>query len=240
MTPSITQDAINVALGNFLTSILPAGTTIIVGQVNRVAEPEGDFVVMWPLRRPRLSTNLDTSNDCKFTGSIALTVMTVTAVQLGTITPTNTVFGVGVAANTTIVNQLTGPTGGAGTYTIAPSQTVASETLSAGAIEVAQDTEVVMQIDVHGPSSTDNAQTIATLFRDDYAVTEFESEPIAITPLYAEDPRQMPFVNAANQYEDRWTIDLHLEIAPVVSVPQEFADAVDLTVVDVEVTYPPQ
>ena len=166
--------------------------------------------------------------------------MTVTAVQIGTITPTNTVFGIGVAADTTIVNQLTGPTGGAGTYTITPSQTVAAETLSAGSIEVEQDTEIVIQIDVHGPASTDNAQTIATLFRDDYAVTVFEAEAITITPLYADDPRQMPFINAASQYEDRWTIDLHMEISPIVSIPQEFADAVDLTVVDVDVTYPPQ
>jgi hypothetical protein len=240
MTPSITQDEINTALGAFLTAILPAGVSVIVGQVNRVAEPQGDFVVMWPLRRPRLATNLDTSTDCKFAGSIAATIMTVTAVQLGAIAPLRTVFGAGVTDGTTIVNQLTGPTGGAGTYTIAPSQTVSATTLSAGATDVEQSTEVVMQCDVHGAAAADNAQTISTLFRDQYAVTKFDDAAITISPLYADDPRQMPFINAASQYEDRWVVEAHLQVNPVVSVPEQFADAATVTVVEIDAAYPPQ
>jgi hypothetical protein len=240
MTPSITEDAVITALGNFLTAVLPAGVTIVRGQINRVSEPEGDFVVMWPLRRPRLSTNYDKSNDCKFAGSIAATVMTVVEVDTGLVTPGRTVFGMGVSDPTTVVNQMTGPTGGAGTYTIAPSQTVEQTTLSAGSTEIEQSTEVVLQIDVHGPASTDNAQTISTLFRADFAVTEFANEAISISPLYADDPRQMPFVNAASQYEDRWVVEAHMQIDPVVSVPQQFADVVTLTVVDVDVAFPPQ
>lgn len=236
MTPSIAQDAVNTALGNFLTSILPAGVKVIVGQVNRVAEPEGDFVVMWPLRRPRLATNLETSADTKFEGSIAGTVMTVSAVDFGEILSGNPVFGTGVADGTTVVDQLTGPTGGAGTYTVSPEQTVSAITLSAGTTEVEQDADCVMQLDVHGPGSTDNAQTISTLMRSAYAVDQLA--PSGLAPLYADDPRQLPFINAANQFEDRWSVDVHLQINPVVSAPQQFADAVTLTIVDVDVAYP--
>lgn len=237
MTPSITQDQVNTALGNFLTAILPAGVTVIVGQVNRVAEPEGDFVVMWPLRRPRLATNLDTSADAKFTGSIAGTVMTITEVITGVMNEGATVFGVNVADGTTVSAQTGGTPGGVGTYTVAPSQAVSSTTLSAGATEIEQSTEVVMQIDVHGPASADNAQTISTLFRDEYAVEQLDQAAVAISPLYADDPRQMPFITAASQYEDRWTVDVHMQINPIVSVPTEFADSVDLTTVDVDVAY---
>lgn len=237
MTPSITEKTIIDALGNFLTAILslPA-SNIIVGQVNRVASPEGDYCVMWPLRRPRLSTNVDTSADAKFTGSIAGTVMTITAVFAGEMNVGATVFGVGVAANTTVSAQLTGPSGGIGTYTIGPSQTIGQITLSAGQTEIEQSTEVVYQIDVHGTESGNNSQTIATLFRDAYGVSLFAGT--GVTPLYAEDPRQMPFETAADQFEDRWTIDVHMQADPVLSVPQQFADQANVIVIDVTEAFP--
>lgn len=235
MTPSLTQDAVNTALAAFLTSVLPAGVKVNVGQVNRVAEPLGDFVVMTPLRRPRLATNFETDADTKFTGSIAATIMTVTAVAFGELLPGNPVFGTGVTDGTVVVDQLTGPTGGDGTYTVDPAQTVTSRTLAAGTTEIEQDTDCVMQLDVHGPASTDNAQTISTLMRSAYAVEQLS--PSGVTPLYADDPRQLPFITAANQYEERWSIDVHLQINPIVSAPTQFADSAALTVVDVDVAY---
>lgn len=243
MTPSISQDAVNTALGNFLTSILPSGTKVIVGQVNRAASPEGDYTVMWALRRPRLGTNVDGQNDAVFTGSIApidadTATMTITAVDprfTGKILVGSTIFGVGVAANT-IVTALGSGTGGLGTYIVKPSQTVASKTLSAGAIAIDQSTEVVMQVDVHGPHSADNAQTISTLFRDQYAVDQFAGT--GVSPLFAEQPRQLAFTTAASQYEDRWMVEVYMQIIPVISVPQEFAGAATVDVVDVTATFP--
>jgi hypothetical protein len=238
MIPSITQDQVNTALGTVLTTILPAGVKIIVGQVNRAASPEGDYVVMWPLRRPRLATNLETPNDTKFTASIAGTVMTVSALLAGHIGVGNQVFGVNVADSTVVVSQTSGPTGGAGVYVVTPSQAVGAETMSSGVVDIEQDTDVVMQVDVHGAASSDNAQVISTLMRSDYAVDQMAAT--GVTPLYAEDPRQTPFTTAAAQFEDRWSIDVHLQINPVVSVPQQFADAVTVTPVVVDVAFPPQ
>lgn len=236
MTPSITQDDINVALGSFLTAVLPAGVTIIIGQVNRVPSPEGDYCVYWPLRRPRLATNVDTSIDAKFTGSIAGTVMTITEVIAGPMNVGATVFGVGVAANTIVSEQTSGPTGGAGTYTISPSQAVTSTTLSAGQTEIEQSTEVVMQVDVHGTAAGDNVQTISTAFRDAYGVSLFAGT--GVTPLYAEDPRQLAFQPASVQFEDRWSIDLHMQADPTIAVPQQFADQANVTVIDVIEAFP--
>lgn len=227
MTPSITQDDVNNALGNFLTAILGlAATQIIVGQVNRVASPEGDYCVMWPLRRPRLATNVDSYQDVKYLGFIEATTMIVTQVFTGEIAPGQTIFGIDVLPGTTVVDYGSGQ-GGAGSYEIQPNQTAAGPLLSSGSKIIAQATEVVMQVDVHGPASGDNIQTISTAFRDAYGVFLFEGT--GITPLYAEDPRQLPFTTAAVQYEDRWSIDLHMDCSPTISVPIEFADSIDLT-----------
>lgn len=219
MTPSITDNNITKALGDFLTRILgfPLGQ-VVVGQVNRVASPEGDFCVMWSLSRPRLATNVDTPQDCKFTGSIIGTAMTVTAVASGTIGVGNVVFGEGVEFGTKVVS---GP-GGVGDYVVSVSNELTSQTLSAGVVNIDMSTEVVMQVDVHGPNSGDNAQTIQQLLRSSYGVRLFEGT--GISPLYADNPKQMPFINAAKQYEDRWVVDVHLQIHPVIAVPQEFAD----------------
>lgn len=65
-----------------------------------------------------------------FTGSIATTTLTVSAVASGTILPGMLITGTGVTASTYIVKQLTGTTGGTGTYQVNISQTVSSTTIT--------------------------------------------------------------------------------------------------------------
>ncbi|MBB3743901.1 hypothetical protein FHX10_003400 [Rhizobium sp. BK591] len=65
------------------------------------------------------------------TGSIADNVLTVTAVGSGTVVAGGTISGTGIATGTKIVSQLSGTTGGIGTYAVSiPEQTVASTTVS--------------------------------------------------------------------------------------------------------------
>lgn len=99
--------------------------------------------------------------------------------------------------------------------------------------------ELTIQLDVHGPASTDNAQILASLLRDGYASEAFAATGLAVRPLYASDPRQMPFINGEDQYEDRWTLDAVLQVNPVVSVPQSFADHLAVHPVSVDSAYPP-
>jgi hypothetical protein len=66
-----------------------------------------------------------------FTASIATTVLTVTGTPTGNIAVGQTLVGAGVTANTTISSLGTG-TGGAGTYNLNNSQTVASEAMTTG------------------------------------------------------------------------------------------------------------
>ena len=65
-----------------------------------------------------------------FTGSIAGNVMSVTSVASGTIAVGGAVSGSGVAAGTLVQSQLTGLAGGAGTYAVSVTQSVASEALT--------------------------------------------------------------------------------------------------------------
>ncbi len=65
------------------------------------------------------------------TGSIAGTVLTVTAVASGVLAVGKTLTGIGIADNTMIVAMPPESTGGTGTYTIAPAQTVSSTTIGA-------------------------------------------------------------------------------------------------------------
>ncbi len=64
------------------------------------------------------------------TASISGTTLNVTVVGSGTLFPGNTITGTGVAAGTVIINQISGTTGGVGTYTVNTSQTVASTTIT--------------------------------------------------------------------------------------------------------------
>jgi hypothetical protein len=64
------------------------------------------------------------------TGSIAEDILTVTAVSTGVLVPGGTITGTGISAGTLIVDQLSGTTGGTGTYGVSIVQTVASTTIS--------------------------------------------------------------------------------------------------------------
>ena len=228
------------ALGNVLTALL--GIPVVQGQQNRVSEPKAaDFATMTVMRRPRLGTNLDEELDVVFTGSIAGSTMTATDVRLGPIEDGATVFGVGVLDDTRVVDQLTGPPGGAGTYQLSKSQTVATRKLSAGGKDMMQSTMTVVQVDVHGPKSNDNATIISTSLRDEYGATLFEAQGFpGITPLYADDPRQSPFTNDQQQVENRWIVEVALQVDATVRVPQQYADQVVVGLNSVDAVFPPE
>ena len=65
------------------------------------------------------------------TAAIAATTMTVSAVASGALAAGQIVSGANVTAGTTIVAQLTGTAGSTGTYSVSPTQTAASATVTA-------------------------------------------------------------------------------------------------------------
>lgn len=236
---SLSEDVILAALRTFLLGILPPGTEVVRAQANRVPEPEGDnFVVMTPVLRQRLSTNVVSTSEAHVTGSIAGTVMTVSEILLGELGPGQALAGDGIAPYSSIVGILSG-TPGAEEYRITPSQTVSAGSIYAGGRSAVMATQITVQLDVHGPVSADNAQIIATLFRDGYGCEAMAASGFEIAPLYAGEPHQTPFINAEQQFEDRWVIDAVLQANPVVTTPQQFAGAAVVGLISVDAVYPP-
>ncbi len=97
------------------------------------------------------------------------------------------------------------------------------------------DTMIDVQIDCYGPSSAAWAATLVTLLRDSYACEQLQPN---VQPLYADDARMIPLIDAEQQYEQRWMIHGIFQYNPVVTVPQQFAEALDATLYNVDEEFP--
>ena len=108
------------------------------------------------------------SRTASFTGSIATTTLTVSAISAGTIYPSMQISGTGVTAGTRIVEQLTGTAGGTGTYTVSTSQTVTSTAMTGdlpSKINVSQDGLYNIQFSAQFINTTNDVQDINIWFR---------------------------------------------------------------------------
>jgi hypothetical protein len=236
-TISLTQTQILTALVSVLSTFGLLGADgnavpIIRGQINRVPEPTGqDFIALWPIIRGRLAMNEVTAVDSSVTASITDDVMDVTELLTGSVLPGASIYGDGVTAGCQVIAQLTGsPAGGVGTYSTSATANVSAETLYCGTTTSVQETELTMQADVHGPAAADNVARITTLWRDQFSVDAFQVANLAISPLYASEPRQIPFDNGEQQVEERWVIDLCMQANIGITTTQQFADELKATV----------
>lgn len=168
-------------------------------------------------------------------------IMTVTAVDFGTILDGARVFGTGAAAGTRIRALGTG-SGGIGTYVVSPGQTLSSRSLAASGKLLETGSNFAVQLDFHSydlDSAADMAATVQATFRDPYAYAFFAESFPHVAPLYADDPRLAPFVNENGQVESRWILEAALQVNQTTRVQQQYADAVDVEIISVDATYPP-
>lgn len=106
--------------GQLLSGNWVLGGTTIVSQLTGTTGSTGTYQL-------NLSQTLPATS---YTASISGTTMTVTGGLTGTIVAGQTITGTNVAAGTTIVSQISGTTGGVGTYTISITQNTASTTIT--------------------------------------------------------------------------------------------------------------
>lgn len=99
--------------------------------------------------------------------------------------------------------------------------------------------QMTFQIDCYGVGSSDLSETLNVLFRDPFAVDKFAAEGFEIAPLYAGDVMQAPFVNDADQYEDRYTFTVELQINSQVTVPQDSCNILGIDLISVDANFPP-
>ncbi len=245
VTVSPSESDIQSALRSFCLSVLPAGTDCIAAQINRVPEPHSpNFAVMTPMRRVRLATNIHVEADCSFTATIAGPVMTVTelgANNQAAIAVGASVVGPGVPL-AVITGQTGGTPGGLGTYAVTPSYTAGPATFAAGQLSVVEMVETAIQLSFHSADNTsgDMAQAVHQMLRDPYAVGFIQAINPAITPLYGSDARQTPYISAEDQFETQWIVEAVLQAnVTLTGLSQDFVTTLDLTLVDVDVEFPP-
>ena len=101
----------------------------------------------------------------------------------------------------------------------------------AGTSGVMQSIAYTWQIDCYGPQSSDWAAIITTMFRDGYGV-DFMA-PIA-APLYADDPKQFAIVDGEENFEQRWLITAVLQYNPVVTIPVQYFNVINITPINVD------
>lgn len=93
-------------------------------------------------------------------------------------------------------------------------------------------TQVGCYVNFYGPNATDNGQVFNQLFRDMYGCDFMR--PYNVQPLWCDDGRQMPLIDDSKQYETRWMIRAVMQINPTVSTTQQFADTLELTIVEAD------
>ena len=117
-------------VGQYVYVLTDELTPTMVGQLNtssgRVGISDNGLNVYIVDGSYRYTWRISTPSSALFTGSISGTTLTVTAVTQGTIGANQALFGLNVTNQTVITGQLTGTTGGIGTYSVNLSQTVAS------------------------------------------------------------------------------------------------------------------
>lgn len=242
LTVTPTQSEVFMCFRTFLLEVLPAGMEVFIFDGNRIPEPKGtEFLIMTPMRRDRLATNIDTSVDAKFTGSIVSSTLTVTDAIMGDVRIGARLFGVGVIPGTTIIGRLSGM-GGEGTYVVSPPQDLQEQVLSSGWKELHESVQLTMQFDIHGKEATTcagYAQMLSTILRDEFGVMRIAELNPHVAVLHADAPIQMHFANDQQQNEYRWILEAYFEVEQFVLVPQQFADSVVVGLIEVDTVYPP-
>lgn len=111
----------------------------------------------------------------------------------------------------------------AGTSQVAPAP---------GPVTAEQGQQIDVQLDCYGPASSDWADILTTLLRDNVGCLALAPK---CQPLYADDPIRAPLTNAEAQYEDRWIVTARIQYNPVTTTAQEYAtvlgpvDIIDVT-----------
>jgi hypothetical protein len=104
---------------------------------------------------------------------------------------------------------------------------------------VTRSEQMSFQIDCYGEGAGDTAETLNVLYRDPYAAELFQESGYDVAPLYATDIQQAPFVSGEDQYEDRYTFEIELQINSRVTVPLQSCNILGIDLISVDANFPP-
>lgn len=91
-----------------------------------------------------------------------------------------------------------------------------------------------IQVDIYGPGAGDRAVALETTFSSSYAYSKIKAINEKVAPLYSTAAIQAPMIDAEQQWQERWTITVSLQVHIVVSFPQDYFDSADITLEPVD------
>lgn len=109
------------------------------------------------------------------------------------------------------------------------------------AVNYSEYVETVWQIDCYSASMVSAQQMAATfelIARSEAGVNFFN--PLFIDCLYAENVRNLSLVLDSRKYVARWGLELHLGFWKQIQVPFPYFTSVNVNVVNVDVSFPPE
>jgi hypothetical protein len=104
---------------------------------------------------------------------------------------------------------------------------------------VTRSEQMSFQIDCYGDGSADLAEKLNILYRDPYGVEMFAESGYGTVPLYAGEIQQAPFTDDSDQYEDRYTFEIELQVNSTVVIPLQSCNILNIDLVSVDATFPP-
>lgn len=88
-------------------------------------------------------------------------------------------------------------------------------------------TRIDIQVDFYGLAASDYAKAFKQTFRSSWGYAQF---PDTAKPLYTSDGQNSPLITGEQQYESRFTLTASMQYNPTVTVPQQSATALNVTV----------
>lgn len=113
---------------------------------------------------------------------------------------------------------------------------------------IEESVDLGVQINCFGPEdpaaavgSLDWANMLCATLRDEYGCDFFEGQlgDGVCDPLYADDAKLLPLTDGEAQYEEGWYVEAHFQLNPVTTIPQQYADVLELEMVNVQARFPP-
>lgn len=105
-----------------------------------------------------------------------------------------------------------------------------------GTVSPEQGVKLTIQLDCYGALSADWAAMLTTLLRSEYGCDALATVG---SVLYADDAKMAPLIDSERDYEQRWIVSAVLQYNPVTSTPMQFADSLDVELIETDERYPP-
>ena len=88
---------------------------------------------------------------------------------------------------------------------------------------IKQQVQVALQLDFFGSGAQSRLSQLSTLWYDAYAFDWFKSQGLPCRPLTIRQLRQVQFINESDNFDQRWTCEITLQIEQSVTISQETA-----------------